>query len=425
MDTRFTLGHLYQPRIIDMVLERALESAGAVIIEGARACGKTMTAMQAAASYVFVDDPETQLALEVAPAAILEGATPRLLDEWQLAPELWNLTRRAVDRATEPGQFILTGSAVPSDDVTRHTGAGRFIRLRERTMTWSEKLTTTSSQVSLTELFEGIQPLADTSAKIELDELIDNLLRPGFPAMTRLDPQQSAARLRAYLDETVRTDLPRISQVRHDPAVITHLIRGLARSTASEVSYRTLAADLRAVAPSISAETVSQYVAILTRLFLVEHQRPWSPKLRSRARLRSSPKLHLADPALSAAALGAGHKQLIRDFETLGLLFESAVVHDLTVFASVLDAEVTHYRDSNGHEIDAIITLPDGRWGAVEVKLGGRQMAAGIESLIRAIEQIDTEALGDPAFKLVVTGTGPILVADNGTITCPLHVLGL
>jgi predicted AAA+ superfamily ATPase len=241
--------------------------------------------------------------------------------------------------------------------------------------------------------------------------------------MTTLNPQQSASQLQGYLDEVTRTDVPRLAEVRHEPTIIKQLIAGLARSVASEVNYRTLAADARALAPTINVETISGYVSLLERLFLVEQQRPWAPKLRSRARLRTSPKLHLADASLAAAALNAGPERLKRDLETLGLLFESAVVHDLMVFASAQGGEVTHYRDSNGNEIDAIITLPDGRWGAVEVKLGGGQMVAGIASLEKAISQIDTEAVGEPAFKLVVTGTGSILTADNGTVVCPLHAL--
>ncbi|QIK63642.1 ATP-binding protein [Leucobacter viscericola] len=423
MDTKLTLGRTYQPRIIDSALQHALNSAGAVIIEGARASGKTMTAMHAAASYAFIDDAEVQLALDVAPAAVLEGRAPRLLDEWQLAPELWNLTRRAVDRADSTGRFILTGSAIPADDITRHTGAGRFIRLRQRTMTWSEKLDDATNRLSVAALFEGSRPTGDMSERIPLEALIENVLLPGFPAMKSFRPQQSAAQLRAYLDEVARTDVSRLVEVRHEPAIFRQLIAGLARSTASEVNYRTLASDVRTLAPTINAETISGYASILERLFIVEQQRAWSPKLRSRARLRTSSKLHLADPAFAAAALGAGPDQLARDLETLGLLFESAVVHDLMVFASALGGSVTHYRDSNGNEIDAIITLPDGRWGAVEVKLGGGQMNAGIASLKKAISQIDTQVVGEPSFTLVVTGTGGILTATDGTVVCPLHAL--
>lgn len=423
MDTLEVLGQRYQPRLIDAVLGRALDAAGAVVVEGARASGKTMTALQAAESYVFIDDPAVQRMLEIAPRSLLEGKAPRLLDEWQLAPELWNLVRRAVDAAAEPGRFILTGSAVPADDVTRHTGAGRFIRLRQRTMTNWEKLGHSGPKVSVAALFDGERPIANLNAESDLDEVIDNLLRPGFPAMTQLPLEQSADRLRAYIDDVARTDAQRIANLRHEPEVIKQLIGALARSVASDVSYKTLASDVRVVAPTINVETISNYVEVLRRLFIVESQLPWTPKLRSRARLRTSPKLHLVDPALAAASLGAGQERLQKDLATLGVLFESAVVHDLTVFASTMGGEVRHYRDSNDKEIDAIITLLDGRWGAVEVKLGGSQALAGMESLNSVIEQIDTDVIGEPAFRLVVTGTGPVLTAEDGTVTAPLHAL--
>lgn len=423
MDTVEMMGRVYRPRVIDAALQQSLRAVGAVVIEGARASGKTMTALHAASSYVFIDDPEAQRLLEVAPRALLQGDAPRLLDEWQVAPALWNLVRRAVDSAAEPGQFILTGSAVPPDDVTRHTGAGRFLRLRQRTMTSWEKSDRSTGSVSIAGLFDGELPETDLGTAPDLDKVIDSVLRPGFPAMVPLSPTQSAGRLRRYIDDVARTDINRIAEIRHEPEVVKQLITALARSVASEVTYTTLAADVRALAPSIDVETVSSYVGLLQRLFVVEAQRAWTPALRSRARVRTSPKLHLVDPALAAASLGAGEKQLRNDLQTLGLLFESAVIHDLTVFASAIDGEVNHYRDSNGKEIDAIVTLADGRWGAVEVKLGGQQFPAGAESLRAATAHIDTQRVGDPTFRLVVTGNGPTLVTDDGTITAPLDAL--
>lgn len=241
--------------------------------------------------------------------------------------------------------------------------------------------------------------------------------------MTNLSSDQAAARLRGYLDDITRADITRIAEVRHEPQVLRRLIASLARSVASEVTYRTLTADLRSVAPSISEETVSHYVGLLERLFVVEMQPPWTPALRSRARVRTSPKFHLVDPALAAAALGAGPQRLRRDLTSLGMLFESAVVHDLTVLASALEGEVSHYRDSNGREIDVIVTLPDGRWGAVEVKLGGGQIMAGADSLRTALDQVDTAVIGEPSFRLVVTGTGPTLVTEDGTVCAPLRAL--
>lgn len=422
MDTAMVLGQPYRRRVIDEALGRALDTAGAVVVEGARASGKTMTALNAAGSYAFVDDIQIQRTLEIAPAAVLQGDPPRLLDEWQTAPELWNLVRRAVDRTTDPGQFILTGSALPADDVTRHTGAGRFLRLRQRTMTWWEKLDRVGEPVSLGGLFAGDRPRVGGGA-VDLGDVIAGVLKPGFPAMLALAPEQAAERLRGYVDDVARTDIHRLADVRHEPEVIKQLISALARSVASDVTHRTLASDVRSVAPSITMETVSNYLKLLQRLFIVEPQLPWTPKLRSRARLRTSPKLHLVDPALAAATLGAGAQQLSDDLATLGVLFESAVVHDLSVFASAMGGQVRHYRDSSGREIDAVVSLPDGRWGAVEVKLGGGQVPAAIQSLARVIDQVDTDVVGEPAFRLVVAGTGSTLTADDGTVVSSLHAL--
>jgi len=290
-------------------------------------------------------------------------------------------------------------------------------------MSWWEKLEPGVSSVSLATLFDGGFPTPDLDAGPSIDDVISGVLRPGFPALVDLDIDQSSARLRAYVDEVSRTDIQRLADVRHQPDVIRRLIAAIARSVASDVAFTTLTADVRAVAPSINAETVSTYVGLLERMFIIEAQQPWTPALRSRARLRTAAKLHLVDPALAAAVLGAGARQLRNDPTTLGLIFESAVVHDLAVLAAPIDGEVRHYRDSNGKEIDAVVTLPDGRWGAVEVKLGGPQMTTGATSLRDAVSQIDTDAVGEPAFRLVVTGTGPILTIDDGTVTCPLRAL--
>jgi hypothetical protein len=290
-------------------------------------------------------------------------------------------------------------------------------------MSWWEKLEPGPTSVSLTALFDGAAPAPDLDAGPSLDDVIDGVLRPGFPALIDLDIDQSSARLRAYVDEVGRTDIQRLADIRHNPDVIRRLIAAIARSVASDVAFTTLTADVRAVAPSINAETVSTYVGLLERMFIVEAQQPWTPALRSRARLRTAAKLHLVDPALAAAVLGAGARQLRSDPTTLGLVFESAVIHDLAVLATPLGGEVRHYRDSNGKEIDAVVTLPDGRWGAVEVKLGGPQMTTAATILRDAASQIDTDAVGEPAFRLVVTGTGPVLTLDDGTVTCPLRVL--
>jgi predicted AAA+ superfamily ATPase len=380
-----------------------------------------MSALHAAASYVFLDDPGARDLLDVAPSVLLEGDSPRLLDEWQLAPQLWNQVRRAVDAAAEPGRFLLTGSAVPADDATRHSGAGRFVRVRQHTMSWWERGLSRAT-VSVADLFAGERPRVD-AVRPSFDVVLERITSPGFPAMTQLPIQRSGVVLRAYLNELSRVDVSRLAPIGHEPIVIDRLLAALARSTASEVTYRTLAADLDPVAPNIKPETVARYVDLLRRTFVVDSQPAWVPQLRSRARLRTSERLHLADPALAATALGATAARLRTDPATAGILFESAVVHDLVVLTAGLGATIHHFRDSNGHEIDVVIALPDGRWAAVEVKLGAGQVTAGARSLSAAAEQIDISAVGSPSFRLVVTGTGATFALDDGTVTCPLDAL--
>lgn len=417
VDTRTVLGRPYRPRVLDGFLADALTYAGAVVVEGPRACGKTMTAFHAAASHVFLDDEGSRQLAEVAPSSLLEGARPRLLDEWQMAPQLWNMVRRHVDRTASPGQFILTGSAVPADDATRHTGAGRFFRLRQRTLSWFER-DPAAAQVSLAGLFAGERP-GTAPPLMDYAGLVAELVRPGFPALVDLPPAGAVRLLRAYLDEMIRTDVDRLTEVRPEPVVLARLVRSLARSTAAETRLSVMAAALDAVAPGIKPETVARYVDIFERIFLIERQRAWRPELRTRARLRTQEKWHLADASLAAVALGVDAVGLRADPNTVGLLFESAVVHDLSVLSLPLDGSVMHYRDSNGHELDAVVVLPDGRWGAVEVKIAATQVAAGAASLAAAAAQVG----GEPAFRLVVTGTGGTVVLDDGTITCPLSAL--
>jgi predicted AAA+ superfamily ATPase len=444
MDTQSALGRPYNPRIIDALVTESLATAGAVLIEGPRGCGKTMTAMNAAASFVLLDDPDAVQLTQIAPEALLDGARPRLLDEWQLAPQLWNLVRRQVDAATAKGQFLLTGSSVPADDITRHTGAGRILRLNQRTLTWAEKQVSSLPGVSLAGLFDGQHPAADRASAMTFDEVVAQLMRPGFPAMGDLAPRQAFRLLRAYIDEIARTDLPRLVDVRHDPATIRQLIATLARSVSAEINYTTLTWDVRSVASTIKAETVAAYVGVLERLFVVERQPAWTPQLKTRARLRTSAKLHLADPALAAAALGLDETGAVpqpapRDEadeptnhlsvaagispDMARMLFESAAVHDLNVMAAPLDGEVRHYRDSNRHQIDAVVSLPDGRWGAIAVAFGGGQAGAAAQALNAAVAQVDFEAMGEPTFRLVLTATGHTFTMADGTATCPLKAL--
>ena len=287
-------------------------------------------------------------------------------------------------------------------------------------MSWHER--NPVDGVSLAALLAGgdVSPSADV---LSYSAVIQRIVEPGFPGMLRLPSSRRTAALDAYLTEVSRTDIGLVGEVRHDPAVIRRLLGAIARNSASPVTYATLAEDTSAIAPGIKEATVAGYVRLLERLFVVERQQVWTPRLRSRARLRARDKLHLADPALAAAALGASAEGLIRDPESVGLLFETAVFHDLAVLATGLGGEIRHYQDSNGRELDAVLALPDGRWAAIEVKLGGNQIPAAARSISASVADIDTSAVGEPAFRLIITGTGSTLTLDDGTVTVPLHRL--
>lgn len=410
----------YRPRIIDQQLTTLLRSVGAVVIEGPRACGKTRTGIQFSNSAVFFDDPTTAAIADIDIQQLLEGPEPRLLDEWQLYPDLWNVVRREVDFGGAPGQFILTGSAVPDDDARRHTGAGRFAKIRQRTMTWTEKADL-NPQVSLSGLVKEPTVRVDTST-LSLDDVVELLLQPGFPGLIEMPTDGALALLDGYINDTVEIDVHRLAAIRHEPTVLRTLLVSLARNTATEVSIATLRKDMGTTLSAPTPETINHFLGLMERVFVVEKQPALSTALRSKAALRQSPKYHLADPSLAARLLGADAERLRSDPETLGFLFESAVVHDLSVYAQALGGRVSHYRDSNGHEIDAVIDLPNNQWAAIEVKLGSGQIQAGNERLHKAIAQIDRPA---PTFSAVITGTGPTVNLGNSTVTFPLSALTL
>lgn len=453
-------GVEYSPRIVDAEIEYLLSRVPAVVIEGARGCGKTMTGLNFAHSFTFLDSPEVELAASTDLSVLLDGEPPRLLDEWQLYPSLWNMVRRRIDFGQQMGAFILTGSAVPRDDIRRHSGAGRFVHLRQRTMTWYEKNVMLSARsqkyekqgvhekgeltsdagsfgstmraqpgseeannefggVSLRALFEG----APISPKVEhspIQGVINQLLTPGFPNMVAMDLDARRTLLRGYISDISEIDIQRIADVRHGPHVIRALLTSLSRHVSTSASFETIRKDLRTADIEISVKTVQRFIELLERMYVIEQVPAVRSQLRSRATLRKSAKYILADPALAAVALRADEKRLLCDMETTGFLFESAVIHDLAVFAQGLGGKVGYYRDSNNHEIDCVVELDNGEWAAIEAKLGLNQIAYGADRLSKAVKQFDRQP---PAFKAVITGNGPTLRLDDGTLTFPLHAL--
>lgn len=392
------------------------------MIEGPKACGKTETARQRAASTVLLDVDETaRRAATVDPSLVLDGPAPRLIDEWQVEPGLWNHVRRAVDDRATPGQFVLTGSSVPADDVARHTGAGRFSFLRMRPMTLFET-GHTNGAISLAALLTSEPPRAEDPG-LSVGDLADRITAGGWPAQHDRRTADAARAARDYLEQIRNVDVSRVAGSRRDPARVGRLLRSLARNSATEVAISLLATDAGGADGALDRHTVAEYVTILERLMILEDQPAWAPHLRSRANLRTSPKRHFVDPSLAVAALGAGPERLLADLNLLGLLFESLVIRDLRVLAQPLDGQVLHYRDNYGVEVDAIVQLADGRWAGFEIKLGAGLVDEGAASLQRFRDAIDTRKTGEPAVLGVIAGTGYGYLRPDGIAVIPIGAL--
>jgi predicted AAA+ superfamily ATPase len=412
----------YRPRIVDDELAARLGATGAVVIEGPKACGKTATARQIAASEVLLDvDAAARDAIAVDPALILGGETPRLIDEWQLEPAIWNHVRRAVDDRGAPGQFILTGSAVPADDITRHTGAGRITRLRMRPMSLFE-LGRSKGDISLAALLVG-EPVRSPNPGLTVGDLAREIALGGWPGLRDLALDQALRAVRGYLDEIRRVDVRGVDGRRRDPDKMGRLLRSLARNVATYAAATTLAGDTGGAEGPLKDDTVREYLDALGWLMIVEDQPAWAPHLRSRYVLRRGSKRHFVDPSLAVAALRATPDGLLRDLNALGFLFESLAVRDLRVYAQAADAQVLQYRDSNGVEIDAIVQAADGRWAAFEIKLGSGQADAAAANLKRFAQQIDTAECGSPSALGVIVGTGYGYVRDDGVGVIPIGAL--
>ena len=413
----------YLPRIVDRELTTRLAASGGVVIEGPKACGKTVTARQKAASEVLLDvDEAARRAVAIDPSLVLDGPTPRLIDEWQVEPAIWNHLRRAIDDRTLPGQFLLTGSAVPADDVTRHTGAGRISRLRMRPMSLFES-DVSSGAVSLATLLSGT-PVSASDSGLKVTDLAERIALGGWPGMRSLPLAAALRANRDYLEEIRRLDVSRVDGKRRDPGKVGQLLRSLARNSATQASVSTIARDTAGDGEAVSRETVIDHLGVLARLMIVEDQPAWTPHLRSRAALRRAPKRHFVDPSLAVAALRASPTDLLADLELLGLLFESLVIRDLRIYAQSAEADVLQYRDSRGLEVDAIVRGQNGSWAAFEVKLGTGQIDEAAKTLQRFAAKIDTARTGTPAALAVIVGSGYGYTRDDGIAVVPIGALG-
>ncbi|MCC8126763.1 MAG: DUF4143 domain-containing protein [Clostridiales bacterium] len=401
----------YKKRIADEMLKRKLEGKGAVLIEGPKWCGKTTTAEQIAASVLYMDDPEKKeqniTMSELNPKRLLKGAVPRLIDEWQLAPKLWDTIRFEVDHRGELGQFVLTGSAVPADtrEIT-HSGTGRFTWLIMRPMSLYESGESTG-EVSLQSLFDGVTDI-DGCSEISIDRLAFLVCRGGWPQAVDMRDEIALDQAMDYYDAVVRSDINRADGVQKNPERVRRLMRSYARNQGGQVPNTVIAQDIAANDENpMSEETVASYLNALRKIFVVEDMPAWNPNLRSKTAIRSSDTRYYIDPSIATAALGIGPNDLLNDLKTFGFLFETLCVRDLRVFADALNGEVYHYRDKEGQECDAVVHLRNGRYGLIEIKLGGDKLIEEGAASLKAMQaKIDTDKMKTASFLMVLTGVG-------------------
>lgn len=398
----------YRNRVVDSILQEKLEGKGAVLIEGPKWCGKTTTAEQIAKSVLYMDDPQSKeqnvnmAALN--PKRLLSGETPRLIDEWQIAPKLWDAIRFEVDHRDDLGQFVLTGSAVPPDtkEIT-HSGTGRFSWLMMRPMSLYESGESTG-EVSLSRLFEG-KGEVDGESKLDLERIAFLICRGGWPRSIDMRDKIALNQAIDYYDAVVHSDINRADGVEKNPERVKRLMRSLARNQGQQIANTAIAADIAVNDEStLNQETVAGYISALKKIFVVEDMPAWNPNLRSKSAIRTSDTRYFVDASIAAAALGIGPNDLINDLNTMGFLFETMCVRDLRVYAEALGGSVYHFRNKAGLECDAVVHLRNGSYGLIEIKLGGEKLIReGVETLTSLTESIDTSKMKEPAFRMILT----------------------
>lgn len=419
----------YKPRIADAILQRKLAGKGAVLIEGPKWCGKTTTAEKAAQSTLYMADPENEkqnlMLADINPKLLLQGEAPRLIDEWQVAPKLWDAVRYEVDHRDEEGQFILTGSAVPpNNEEIKHTGTGRFSWLLMRPMSLFESGEAEGS-VSLTDLFSGKQDIMGINP-LDIHKLAFLVCRGGWPRASVLKDDIALDQAYDYYDAIVHADISRVDGVKRDAERVKRLMRSYARNQGAQISNEALKADMEQNdVSSLDANTVMSYINALKKIFVIEEMPAWNPNLRSKTSIRSADTRYFIDPSIAVAALGVGPNDLLDDLNTFGLLFETMCVRDLRVFADALHGCVYHYRDKTGLECDAVIHLRNGAYGLIEIKLGGdAAIEHGAETLKKLRDKIDTDKMKAPAFLMVLTGTSKYAFQrEDGVYVVPIGCL--
>ncbi len=412
----------YLPRICDNLLRKKMRSSGAVLVTGCKWCGKTMTATQLAKSILYMQDPDKSSALmamaDTKPSVLLKGDHPRLIDEWQMAPVLWDAVRFEVDQRQAVGQFILTGSSVPKDNATAHTGTGRISRLLMRPMSLYESKES-NGEVSVKALFDGEHDISATS-HLTIEQIAYAICRGGWPASITLPKEDALQMSRDYVDAIINQDISRVDGVEKNPARVQLLLRSLARNVATVASNTTILQDVVSNDMSISAPTMEIYMNALRRIFVIEDQPAWLPAMRSKSAIRTSSKRHFVDPSIATATMRTSPEGLLEDFNTFGFLFESLCTRDMRIYLQANDGDVYHYRDKNGLESDMIISLKDGRWAAVEVKLGNKQIEEAAENLKKMVDKVDMDKMGKPSFLMVLTGGEYAYRRSDGVLVVPI-----
>jgi len=417
----------YIKRVTYSVVEVKLQGLGGLMIVGPKWCGKTSTALQFSKSTLYLDDVESgdnniQIA-SLNPTLLLAGETPRLIDEWQLAPNLFDAARREIDKRGDSGQFIFTGSVSPPKTERRHSGTGRFSYVRMYPMSLYESGESNGS-VSLSDLLKG-KPDLTTASSITIEELVFCIIRGGWPGTLHMDSKSVLSVAQDYLHSIENNEWIHSTdrRIKHHPEKIRAIMKSYGRNTATQASIETLLKDVLEVGCRISRTTADTYIRELKNLYVIDDQPAWSVSLRSPTPLRQTPKRHLADPSLAAAAIGATQDKLLKDFNTLGYLFESLCVRDLRAYSAANDAIVSHYRDKTGLEVDVIVEKADGVWGAMEVKLGSNQEEAAAANLHKLALRVDTEKNDEPAFLAIITGGKYPYKREDGIFVIPIGCL--
>ncbi|MCQ2593072.1 MAG: DUF4143 domain-containing protein [Treponema sp.] len=419
----------YKPRITDILIERKLRGKGALLIEGPKWCGKTTTAEQFAKSILYMSKPEdvssNLMMADINPSKLLEGETPRLIDEWQIAPKLWDAVRFEVDHRENYGHFILTGSAVPpKTDEIFHTGTGRFAWIKMRPMSLYESGESTG-EVSLKEMFNQPEQLSANN-KLSLDDLAFLICRGGWPEAVDMDKDVALDQAFDYYNAIVNTDISRVDDVKRDPERAKRLMKSYARNQGTQSAYTVIRDDIAANdSDLITDDTVYAYTNALRKIFVIEDMPAWNPNLRSKTAIRTSDTRYFIDSSIATASLGLGPEDLIKDLNTMGLFFETMCVRDLRVYAESMDGEIYHYRDKSGLECDTVVHLRNGAFGLIEIKLGGDKLIEeGAENLKNFSSKIDTDKMKAPSFLMVLTGTGNFAYRrEDGVYVVPIGCL--